>query len=66
MEKELPVRPYLDSQVRVHQDLELEIFLALICDLQRGRQRIIGKSDAVDQPKFIWPSFPELLAQHTM
>lgn len=58
--------PYLNPQVRVHQNLKLKVLLALIRNLQRGRQRILGERDAIDKPKLIRPSLPELLAQHAM
>lgn len=64
--KDVTMSAYLHLQVRVHQDLELEVLLALIGHLQRGCQRIFGQSNAVDKPKLIRPSLPKLLAQHAM
>ena len=50
----------------MHQDLEVEVLLALIRDIQRGRQCILRKSDTVDKSELIRPSLLEVLAQHVM
>lgn len=55
---------YLDVQIRVHQDLELKVLFAFICDLQRGFECALGQRDAVNQAKLIWPGLAEFLAQH--
>lgn len=64
--KNVSTGSYLNLQVRVHQDLELEVLFALIRNLQRGRQRILGESNAVDKPKLVRPGLPKLLAQHAV
>lgn len=58
--------PYRNSQVGVHQDLEVEVLLALVRDIQRGRQSILRQGDTVDESELIRPSLLEVLAQHVM
>lgn len=55
---------YLHAQVGVHQDLELKVLFALVGDLKRGPERVLGQCDAVHQSKLVRPHLPELLAQH--
>lgn len=50
----------------MHQDLEFKVLFALIGDLERGPERILGQSDAVHQSKLVRPCLPEFLAQHGM
>lgn len=50
----------------MHQDLEFKVLLALIGDLERRPERILGQSDAVHQSKLVRPGLPELLAQQGM
>lgn len=54
--------PYRNSQVGVHQDLEVEVLLALIGNIQRGRQSILGQGDTVDESELVRPSLLGVLA----
>jgi hypothetical protein len=54
---------YLDSQVRVQQELKLEARLALVAHIDHGLQPVLGQRDAVHEAKVERPRRARLVAQ---
>jgi hypothetical protein len=54
---------YLDLEVGVEQELELEALLALVADCDDRLQAVLAQCDAVHEPKVQWPCLSRLLAE---
>lgn len=57
---------YINAEIGVHQNLEVEILIALVLYLQGCFQTFLAQGDTVQKAELIRPSLPEFLAQHSM
>ena len=59
-------KTHINTQIRMHQNLELKVLSTLILHLQRRPQSLFVQRNAVHKVEFIRPRLAELLAQHRM
>lgn len=60
------MQPYLNTQVRMQQHLELKVLATLVLHLQRRPQPFLAERDTVHQTKLVRPRLAELIAEHRM
>jgi hypothetical protein len=57
---------YINVEIVVKQNLEVEILVVLVLHLQGCFQTLLGQGDTVQKTELIRPSLPEFLTQHSM
>lgn len=57
---------HLNTQIGMHQDLELKVLATVVLHLQRRSQSFLAQGDAVHERKLVWPRLAEVLAKQCM
>lgn len=54
---------HLDTQIGMHQDLELKVLATVVLHLQRRSQTLLAQRDTVHERELVWPRLAGFLAQ---
>lgn len=57
---------HLNTQISMHQDLELKILATVVLYLQRRSQSLLAQRDAVHERELVWPRLAGFIAQQRM